>query len=83
MITLSPALTVEVNLRMNDPHVTGEGICTRESLLLATVLTANLLLLAVVDSIFVTSKIVRSAEDAVTRLAGRWVGTCALVRTLL
>jgi hypothetical protein len=83
VITLSPTLTVEVNLRMDYPHVTCERIRARESLLLATVLAANLLLLAVVDSIFVTSKIVRSAEDAITWLAGGWVGTCALVRTLL
>jgi hypothetical protein len=83
VITLSPTLTVEVNLGMDYPHVTCEGIRARECLLLATVLAANLLLLAVVNSIFVTGKIVRSAEDAITRLAGGWIGTCALVRTLL
>lgn len=69
MITLSSTLAVEIDLGVDHPHVTGEGICTREGLLLATVLTANLLLLAVVNSILVTSKIIRSAEDAVTRLA--------------
>jgi hypothetical protein len=83
LITLSSTLTMEVNLGMDYPHVTCEGIRARESLLFTAVLAANLLLLAVVDSILVTSKIVRSAEDAVTRLAGRWVGTCTLVRTLL
>ena len=70
MITLSPTLAVEVDLGMNHPHVSCEGICTGECLLLATVLTANLLLLAVVNSVLVTSKIVRSAKDAITRLAG-------------
>lgn len=69
MITLSSTLTVEINLRMDHPHVTSEGICTREGLLLATILAANLLLLTVVNSVLVTSKIIRSAEDTVTRLA--------------
>lgn len=69
MITLSSTLTVEVDLGVNNSHVTRECICTRECLLLATVLTTNLLLLAVVDCILMTSEIVWSAEDAVAGLA--------------
>lgn len=83
MITLSTTLTVEVDLGVDDPHVTGEGVGARECLLFATVLTAHLLLLSVVDSILMSSKIVRAAKYAVAWLAGRRVGTCTLVRTLL
>lgn len=83
MISFSTPLAVEVDFGMDDSHVTGKSICSRKGLFLAAVLTAHLLLLAVVDSILVTREIVGTAEDGVAGLAGRRIDTTAFVRTLL
>ena len=60
-----------------------EGVVARKCLLFATHGTSDLLLTAIVDSVFVTRKIVGPGEDGVARLVGGRIDACALMWTSL
>lgn len=68
---------------MHDPHMAREGVVAAECPLLAAVLTADFVLLAVVDGVFVPRQVVGSAENSIARLPGSRIGAVTLVRARL
>lgn len=59
--TASPAMLAgEVDVRMYDAHVAGEGIVAREGLFLLAERAPHFLLADVVDGVFMSSQVVRA-----------------------
>jgi hypothetical protein len=80
---LSPCLAGPVNIGMHHAHVSGQRIIPRECLLLGAKMTSHFLLPRIVNSIFMTRKIIRPREDRVARFAGAWIYALTFVRTRL
>ena len=60
-VLASPAsLDLPLNFRMDDTHVTSQGVVPRKGLLLVTILAPDLDLLTVVDRVLVSGEVVGS-----------------------
>lgn len=79
----SAVLSGEVDFRMNNPHMPGEGVVPRERLLFYTQRTAHFLLARIVNCVLVSGEVVWPREDGVAGLACRGVDSLALVRPRL
>lgn len=64
-----PSLAGPINIRMHDPHVSGEGIISGESLLVGAQMTSCFRLACVVNCVFVTGEVIWTGEDGVARFA--------------
>jgi len=73
-------LAREIDLRMNNAHVTSERIIPRKGLLLDAQRTSHLLLARVVNGVLMTSQVVRSRKDSVAWLSGCGIDALAFVR---
>ena len=74
-------LAWEIDFWVHNPHVPGERIVSRERLLLGTVLTPDLLLSRIVNSVLVSRKIVWSRKDGVAWLSSRRIDALTFVRS--
>jgi hypothetical protein len=62
-------LAWKFHVRMAHPVMPGQSIRAAESLLFGAKIASHLLLAGVVDSVLMTSKVIRSGENSVARLA--------------
>jgi hypothetical protein len=76
-------LAGEGHVGMAHPVVSGEGICSAESLFFGAKIAADLLFASIVDGIFVPGEIIRSREDCVALLPGAGVNSVASMRSCL
>jgi len=65
----SPVLAWKFHVRMAHPVMSGQSIRATERLLFSAKIASHLLLASVVNSVLVTSEVIRSGEDSVARLA--------------
>ena len=68
---------------MGHVEIAGEGIVTAKLSFLCTKMTANLLLICVVDGILVSREIIRSRKDGIAGLSCGGIKAVALVRSML
>jgi len=66
---------------MHDAHVTCQSIISAECLLLSAQVTSDLLLAIAVDRVFMSRKVVATAEDRIARLPSRRIDLLAFVWT--
>jgi len=76
-------LSWPVNIGMHHPHMSGQCVIARESLLFRTQMTSHLLFPCIVDGVFVSGKIVRPRKDGIAWLARTGVDALAFVWTSL
>jgi len=74
-------LSGEVNFRMDDTHVSGQSVASREGLLFGAQSAADFLLSNIVNRVLVTSEIVRPGKYGITRLPSGRIDALALVRS--
>lgn len=79
----TPVFAGEVDLRMDDSHVSGQSVIARERLLLYAKGASDFLLACIVDCVLMTREVVRSREDGVAGLASGGVDALTFVRPRL